>query len=155
MRSTADFWMMYVSGIPVMTSGCPFVDHRRDRGEVCPHGPSCICGSHRINGVAALHSDLLTKTVLKDLYDLYPDRFVNVTNGVTPRRWIALSNPGLTELITGKIGDGWIKHFEDEIRKIEPFAKDPAFRAAWGRSSVATRPTCIDHTGKDRSRCRS
>jgi starch phosphorylase len=88
-------------------------------------------GSHRINGVAALHSDLLTKTVLKDLYDLYPDRFVNVTNGVTPRRWIALSNPGLTELLTGKIGDGWIRHFEDEIRKIEPFADDPKFREAW------------------------
>ncbi|HUL20091.1 MAG TPA: glycogen/starch/alpha-glucan phosphorylase, partial [Thermodesulfobacteriota bacterium] len=90
-------------------------------------------GSHCINGVAALHSDLLTKTVLKDLYDLYPDRFVNVTNGVTPRRWIALSNPGLTELLTGKIGDRWIKHFEDEIRRIEPFADDPGFRAEWGK----------------------
>ena len=90
-------------------------------------------GSHRINGVAALHSDLLTKTVLKDLYDLYPDRFVNVTNGVTPRRWIALSNPELTGLITKTIGDKWIKHFENEIRKIEPFAKDQAFRAAWGK----------------------
>ena len=56
-------------------------------------------GSHRINGVAALHSDLLTKTVLKDLYDIYPERFVNVTNGVTPRRWVALSNPGLTGLL--------------------------------------------------------
>ncbi|NJD57324.1 MAG: glycogen/starch/alpha-glucan phosphorylase [Nitrospirae bacterium] len=90
-------------------------------------------GSHRINGVAALHSDLLTKTVLKDLYEIYPDRFVNVTNGVTPRRWIALSNPGLTELLTGKIGDRWIKHFEDEIRKIEPLADDSAFREEWGR----------------------
>jgi len=90
-------------------------------------------GSHCINGVAALHSDLLTKTVLKDLYDLYPKRFVNVTNGVTPRRWIALSNPGLTELITEKIGDGWVKHFEDEIRKIEPFAEDQKFLKEWGR----------------------
>ncbi len=90
-------------------------------------------GSHCINGVAALHSDLLTKTVLKDMYDLYPDRFVNVTNGVTPRRWIALSNPGLTELLTGKIGDRWIKHFEDEIRKIEPFADDPGFQEEWGK----------------------
>lgn len=89
-------------------------------------------GSHRINGVAALHSELLTKTVLKDLYDIYPDRFVNVTNGVTPRRWIALSNPGLTELLTKTIGDRWIKHFEDEIRKIEPFADDPAFCREWG-----------------------
>jgi len=90
-------------------------------------------GSHCINGVAALHSDLLTKTVLRDLYDLYPDRFVNVTNGVTPRRWIALSNPGLTELITGKIGDQWVRHFEDEIRKIEPFADDQEFLKEWGR----------------------
>lgn len=90
-------------------------------------------GSHRINGVAALHSDLLTKTVLKDLYDLYPERFVNVTNGVTPRRWIALSNPGLAELLTKKIGDGWIKNLEYEIRKIEPFADDPAFRTEWGK----------------------
>jgi glycogen phosphorylase len=90
-------------------------------------------GSHHINGVAALHSDLLTKTVLKDLYDFYPDRFVNVTNGVTPRRWIALSNPGLTELLTAKIGDRWVKHFEDEIRKIEPFADDTGFRQEWGR----------------------
>ena len=90
-------------------------------------------GSHRINGVAALHSDLLTKTVLKDLYDMYPDRFLNVTNGVTPRRWIALSNPGLTELLTAKIGDGWVRNFEDEIRKIEPFADDPGFLEEWGK----------------------
>jgi starch phosphorylase len=81
--------------------------------------------------VAALHSDLLTKTVLKDLYDLYPNRFVNVTNGVTPRRWVALSNPGLAGLLTNTIRDRWIKHFEDEVRKIEPFADDPAFRAEW------------------------
>ncbi|HXX62993.1 MAG TPA: glycogen/starch/alpha-glucan phosphorylase [Bacteroidota bacterium] len=88
-------------------------------------------GSHRINGVAALHSDLLTRTVLKDLYALYPERFINVTNGVTPRRWIALSNPGLTALITRTIGDRWIKLYEDEIRRIEPFADDPGFRAEW------------------------
>lgn len=88
-------------------------------------------GSHRINGVAALHSNLLTKTILKDLYDLYPDRFVNVTNGVTPRRWIALSNPELTALITKNIGDRWIRYFEDEIRKIEPLADDQGFREEW------------------------
>ncbi|HEX9137027.1 MAG TPA: glycogen/starch/alpha-glucan phosphorylase, partial [Nitrospirota bacterium] len=90
-------------------------------------------GSHRINGVAALHSDLLTKTVLKDLYEMYPDRFMNVTNGVTPRRWIALSNPGLTELLTAKIGDRWIKHFEDEIKKIAAFADDPGFLQKWAK----------------------
>jgi len=65
-------------------------------------------GSYHINGVAALHTDLLTKTVLKDFYDIYPERFVNITNGVTPRRWVALSNPGLTGLITKRIGDTWV-----------------------------------------------
>ncbi len=90
-------------------------------------------GSHHINGVAALHSDLLTRTVLKDLYDMFPGRFTNVTNGVTPRRWVALSNPGLAGLITGTIGDKWIKHFEDEIRKIEPFVKDRGFRQEWSK----------------------
>ena len=90
-------------------------------------------GSHHINGVAALHTDLLTKTVLKDFYDIYPERFVNITNGVTPRRWVALSNPGLTGLITKRIGDTWIKHFDSEIGKIEPFADDPEFRKEWGK----------------------
>ncbi len=88
-------------------------------------------GSHRINGVAALHTDLLTKTVLKDLYEYYPERFVNVTNGVTPRRWIALSNPGLTELITNSVGEKWVKNFEDEIIRLERFADDPAFHKQW------------------------
>jgi starch phosphorylase len=96
-------------------------------------------GSHRINGVAALHTDLLTRTVLKDMYDIYPERFVNVTNGVTPRRWVALSNPGLTGLLTKTIGDRWIKHFEDEARKIEPFADDPAFRKEWARIKRANK----------------
>ena len=90
-------------------------------------------GSHRVNGVAALHSDLLTKTVLKDLYDLFPERFVNVTNGVTPRRWVALSNPGLAALITDRIGDGWVGRFTEEIGRIEPFADDPDFRRQWAQ----------------------
>jgi starch phosphorylase len=96
-------------------------------------------GSHRINGVAALHTDLLTKTVLKDMYDIYPERFINVTNGVTPRRWVALSNPGLAGLLTKTIGDRWIKHFEDQIRKIEPFADDSAFREEWARIKRANK----------------
>ena len=90
-------------------------------------------GSHHINGVAALHSDLLTRTVLKDLYDMYPERFTNVTNGVTPRRWVALSNPGLSSLVTRSIGDKWIKHFEDEIGQLERFVKDRGFREEWAK----------------------
>ena len=91
---------------------------------------ACV-GSHRINGVSALHTKLLTKTVLKDFHDLYPERFLNVTNGVTPRRWIVLSNPNLSRLITNFIGDGWICRFEKEIIKLEPFADDSSFRKQW------------------------
>jgi glycogen phosphorylase len=87
-------------------------------------------GSHAVNGVAALHSELLKKTVLHDFYELDPDKFFNVTNGVTPRRWLALSNPELSELISSRIGDGWLKH-EDDLRKLEPFADDSGFRNQW------------------------
>ncbi len=108
------------------------IDERGERYVRMAH--LAAVGSHHINGVAALHSDLLTRTVLKDLYDMYPERFINVTNGVTPRRWVALSNPGLSELITSVIGDKWIKHFEDEIRKIEPLVRDRGFRDAWAKT---------------------
>ena len=66
-------------------------------------------GSHTINGVAELHSELLKQTVLRDFAELWPDKFCNVTNGVTPRRFVAVSNPGLTQLITARIGDGWLQ----------------------------------------------
>ncbi|MCL6259854.1 glycogen/starch/alpha-glucan phosphorylase [Aquiflexum sp. TKW24L] len=90
---------------------------------------ACL-GSHAINGVAALHSNLLKKTVLKDWYELSPEKFSNKTNGVTPRRWIVLSNPMLTKLITEKIGEGWIKDLE-ELRGLEKFADDPEFQQDW------------------------
>jgi starch phosphorylase len=69
-------------------------------------------GGHAVNGVAALHSRLLRETVLRDFAEMVPERFTNVTNGVTPRRFIALSNPGLTRLITDAIGDGWLTDLE-------------------------------------------
>ena len=69
-------------------------------------------GSHAINGVAALHTELLKQTVLRDFYAVMPEKFLNVTNGVTPRRWIVLSNPKLSALITSKIGDRWISDLE-------------------------------------------
>ncbi|MGH7809005.1 MAG: glycogen/starch/alpha-glucan phosphorylase, partial [Candidatus Binatia bacterium] len=74
-------------------------------------------GSHAINGVAALHSELLKQTVLRDFYAVAPEKFFNVTNGVTPRRWIVLTNPKLTALITSKIGDRWISDLEDELNR--------------------------------------
>jgi starch phosphorylase len=77
---------------------------------------ACV-GSHAINGVAALHTELVKTTILKDFYDLSPEKFNNKTNGVTPRRWMVQSNPRLADLICSKIGDGWIKHL-DELRQI-------------------------------------
>ena len=96
-------------------------------------------GGHAINGVAVLHSELLKETVLHDFYELYPEKFLNVTNGVTPRRWIALSNPGLARLITTKIGDGWQNNLEKELRKLEAFTKDPAFQEDWRRVKQANK----------------
>ncbi|AXY68093.1 glycogen/starch/alpha-glucan phosphorylase [Thermosynechococcus sichuanensis E542] len=87
-------------------------------------------GSHAINGVAALHSELLKQTVLKDFYELTPQKFSNKTNGVTPRRWMVLSNPGLTRLITERIGEDWVKHL-DQLRRLEPLAEDRDFAAQW------------------------
>jgi starch phosphorylase len=93
-------------------------------------------GSHAVNGVAALHTELLKKTTLHDFYELWPNKFFNVTNGVTPRRWMALSNPELFNLISSKIGDSWLCH-EDELRKLEPFAEDPEFRSRWRQVKYA------------------
>jgi starch phosphorylase len=87
-------------------------------------------GSHAINGVAALHSDLLKASVLKDFYELWPERFSNKTNGVTPRRFLALSNPGLRALIDRTIGAGWLTDL-DRLRGLEAFVDDPEFRQQW------------------------
>ncbi|MEL6936906.1 MAG: glycogen/starch/alpha-glucan phosphorylase, partial [Cyanobacteria bacterium J06607_17] len=95
-------------------------------------------GSYAINGVAALHSELVKSTVLKDFHELWPHKITNVTNGVTPRRWMVLSNPHLTELITSKIGNGWIKHL-DELRQLEAFIDDPGFCSAWQQVKLANK----------------
>jgi glycogen phosphorylase len=90
---------------------------------------ACV-GSHAINGVAELHSQLLKQDVLRDFHALWPGKFSNKTNGVTPRRWVVLSNPGLTRLLNESIGDGWIKDLAG-LRALEPFANDAAFCARW------------------------
>jgi glycogen phosphorylase len=92
---------------------------------------ACV-GSHAINGVAALHTELLKETVLHDFHQMMPEKFSNKTNGVTPRRFMVLSNPGLSRLITGKIGDAWVRDLY-ELRKLESFVEDRAFREEWRR----------------------
>ncbi len=90
---------------------------------------ACV-GSHAINGVAALHTELLQRDVLHDFFLLYPERFSNKTNGVTPRRFVVLSNPRLTNLITEKIGDNWIRKL-DELKQLEAYADDLEFHQRW------------------------
>lgn len=98
-----------------------------DAGEKKVRMANLACaGSCAINGVAALHTELLKEQVLPDWVEMYPERFFNVTNGVTPRRFMVLSNPGLSKLITDSIGNKWPGNL-DELRKLEPFAKDAAF----------------------------
>jgi starch phosphorylase len=86
-----------------------------------------IVGSHSVNGVSALHSELLKELVIPDFAEMMPDKFNNKTNGITHRRWLLVCNPGLSNLITSRIGDGWVQDF-DQLKKLEPWAKDKAFR---------------------------
>jgi len=92
-----------------------------------------IVGSHSTNGVAAIHSELLRTMTVKDLAEQFPERFNNKTNGVTPRRWLLLANPGLSRTIADAIGDGWTTDF-GQIEKLKPLAVDPAFRTAFRRA---------------------
>jgi starch phosphorylase len=89
-----------------------------------------IVGSHHVNGVARLHSELLKATVMHDFAELWPGKFCNITNGVTPRRFVAISNPPLAQLITEHIGDGWLCDL-DKLRKLEPLADDAKFQEQW------------------------
>jgi starch phosphorylase len=92
-----------------------------------------VIGSHSTNGVAEIHSDLLRKTTLRDLAIIYPERFNNKTNGVTPRRWLLLSNPGLSNLITDAIGDGWISDL-GQLSELRAFTEDKSFRCDFLRA---------------------
>ncbi len=89
-------------------------------------------GSHAVNGVAQLHTELLKQNVLADWVEMYPGKFHNVTNGVTPRRFLLLSNPGLAQLITSRIGDGWVKNL-DLLHQLEDHAENTGFQNEWRR----------------------
>ena len=85
-----------------------------------------VVGSHSVNGVAALHSELLTTTLFRDFYEMWPEKFNNKTNGITPRRWLLKANPGLSKLVTEAIGDKWVTNL-DELKKLERCAGDVRF----------------------------
>jgi len=107
-------------------------------------------GSHAVNGVAALHTELLKASVLKDFYELWPERFSNKTNGVTPRRFLALSNPGLRALLNRTLGDGWLTDL-GLLRGLEPHAEDGGFQREWRAVKEANKRRLADyvqaHTG--------
>jgi starch phosphorylase len=102
-----------------------------------------IVGSHSTNGVAAIHSELLRRTVVRDFADMLPERFNNKTNGVTPRRWLSLANPDLSRLITEAIGDGWVTDLA-QLRHLIPLADDAAFVAAFRQAKRAAKVRFAD-----------
>lgn len=91
---------------------------------------ACL-GSHAVNGVAALHTELLKQDTLSDFYRIWPEKFHNITNGVTPRRWMALCNPGLKSLISDALGEDWIGGIERCLPALEPLAEDADFQERW------------------------
>ena len=107
-----------------------------------------IVGSFSINGVASLHSDLLSKGLFKDFYDLWPNKFNNKTNGVTQRRWIAYSNPQMTDLISSKIGNDWIRHLEG-IKAIEKYADDSKFCDTWFKVKLENKKKLVQLVKKE------
>ena len=103
---------------------------------------ACV-GSHSINGVAKLHSELLKDGVLRDFFEMTPGKFNNKTNGVTPRRFVVLSNPRLTALLHERIGDGWVKE-SGNLRQLEAFADDPDFQDAWLAVKAASKKSLTE-----------
>ena len=124
----------------------PSDGERLRRMSIIEEGPSpqvrmaylAIVAGFSINGVAELHSKLLVEGLFRDFYELWPQKFNNKTNGVTPRRWIAWCNPGLSNLISGAIGDGWIADLR-HISRIAPLAEDAKFRKKWRETKQANK----------------
>ena len=94
-----------------------------------------IVGSHSTNGVAAIHSQLLRTMTVKDLAEMFPQRFNNKTNGVTPRRWLLMSNPVLSQTITDAIGDGWVTDLS-QLNKLKPLANDQGLQQAFRKAKT-------------------
>ena len=106
-----------------------------------------IVGSHSVNGVAQLHTDLIKSQLVKDFHDLSPSKFNNKTNGITPRRWLKKANKGLSNLISDYIGDGWVKDFR-QIRRLEGHAGDPVFVRKWQQIKLDNKRKLAEFVGR-------
>ena len=107
-----------------------------------------IIGSFAVNGVAALHTEILKKQIFYHFNKFYPGKFINITNGITPRRWLKTANPFLSKIITEKIGDAWIKDL-DELRKLEQFIDDKDFRESWRSAKWLNKRLLIDYIERE------
>lgn len=108
----------------------------------------CIIGSSSTNGVAELHSQILKDSLFKDFYELYPEKFHNVTNGITPRRWLLKANPMLAQLITDSIGEDWVTDL-DKLKELEKFAKDAGFLSSLAKIKKANKDQLSNWVMKD------
>ena len=108
----------------------------------------CLVGSSSVNGVAELHTQILKDEIFKDFHELWPEKFHNVTNGITPRRWLLKANPALSNLITKSIGDSWVTHLE-ELRKLEKFADDAGFLGELAKIKRANKEQLAAYTEKN------
>ena len=130
----------------------PYDAERLRRMSLIEEGPEkkvrmahlAVVGSHSVNGVAELHTGLLKRTVLPDFAEMFPERFNNKTNGVTPRRWLLLCNPRLAELITSRIGSGWVTDL-DRLRALEPLAQEREFQAEFARVKLENKERLAAH----------
>lgn len=104
---------------------------------------ACV-GSHTVNGVAALHTELVKQELMHDFYEMFPEKFQNKTNGITPRRWLLMSNPALSSLITEKIGDSWITNLDD-LRRLEEFVHHADFQQRWRDIKQFNKQRLADH----------
>ncbi|MDO8285679.1 MAG: glycogen/starch/alpha-glucan phosphorylase [Rhodoferax sp.] len=120
--------MHHYPGDPGLWARMSLIDETHDKRIRMAH--LAIVGSHKVNGVAAIHTRLMKETIFADFHRLWPDKIVNMTNGVTPRRWLNQANPALARLITSRIGHGWLKDL-DQLRQLNTLATDPAFCAAF------------------------
>ncbi|MCK9462091.1 MAG: glycogen/starch/alpha-glucan phosphorylase, partial [Proteobacteria bacterium] len=134
----------------------PGDDARVQRMSLIGEGPErsvrmanvAIVGSFSVNGVSALHSDIVRDRLFRDFSEMFPERFNNKTNGVTPRRWIAACNPGMSALVTSRIGDGWVRELR-QMEKLAPLAEDPGFREKWRAAKRANKERLAAHLERE------
>ncbi|MBI1754548.1 MAG: glycogen/starch/alpha-glucan phosphorylase [Acidobacteria bacterium] len=136
----------------------PFDDAKLQRLAIVDNGHSvrmanlAIAGSHSVNGVAQLHTDILKSSTFAEMNELFPGRINNKTNGITPRRWLLKCNPGLASLVTEAIGEGWIKNL-DTLQGLRPFARDAAFRERWIQIKRSNKEALAGWTERHESIC--